>query len=65
MGALPKKKHTRYRISGRRNHIEVKVASLSTCPHCRSPKLSHRVCPICGYYRGREVITQEAPSVQT
>jgi len=29
------------------------------CPHCRERMLPHRVCPNCGYYRGREVIKRE------
>lgn len=26
------------------------------CPQCHEPKLPHRVCPECGYYKNREVI---------
>ena len=26
------------------------------CPRCGEPKLTHRVCPGCGYYRDRLVI---------
>lgn len=59
MGALPKKKHSRTRIGGRRSHMGLRLVSLSQCPQCRSVKLPHRVCPNCGYYRGREVIAQE------
>ena len=28
----------------------------NACPHCHSPRLPHRVCPVCGYYKGREVV---------
>ncbi len=28
------------------------------CPQCHGPKLSHRACPNCGTYRGREVIAE-------
>ena len=27
------------------------------CPNCGAKKLSHRVCPVCGYYKGKQVIT--------
>ena len=27
----------------------------SECPQCHEPKPPHRVCPNCGYYRGRQV----------
>ena len=29
---------------------------LNECPRCHSPRLPHRVCPVCGTYAGREVI---------
>lgn len=27
------------------------------CSNCGADKLSHRVCPACGYYKGRQVMT--------
>ena len=32
---------------------------LNECPRCHSPRLPHRVCPVCGTYAGREVIVHE------
>jgi large subunit ribosomal protein L32 len=29
------------------------------CPQCRESKLPHRICPHCGYYKGREVLAVE------
>jgi len=26
------------------------------CPQCKQQKLPHRVCGVCGYYDGRQVI---------
>jgi large subunit ribosomal protein L32 len=40
----------------RRAHDAIEVPSLSLCSNCGSPKLPHRVCPECGYYKGRQVI---------
>ncbi len=31
----------------------------SVCPQCRETKLPHRVCPHCGYYKGREIVAVE------
>ena len=30
---------------------------LSVCPNCHEMKLPHRVCPHCGQYKGREIVT--------
>ena len=29
------------------------------CPNCQEPRMQHRVCPKCGYYKGREVVQVE------
>jgi large subunit ribosomal protein L32 len=56
MGALPKKKVTKAKQG--RNFIayRLKQKSLSICPQCRTAKPPHRVCPKCGYYRGKAVV---------
>lgn len=60
MGPLPKRKYAKARQGDRRSHLGVGKPSLDVCPQCHSPKLSHRVCPVCGTYAGREVIEVEA-----
>lgn len=56
MAPLPKKKTSLSRKRGRRAALRAKVSSLVACPQCRSPKPAHRACPICGTYRGRDVL---------
>ena len=34
----------------RRTHYKIEVPGMSVCPNCGELKLSHRVCPVCGYY---------------
>jgi large subunit ribosomal protein L32 len=29
------------------------------CPRCGEPKLSHRLCAACGYYRDRMVVEKQ------
>jgi large subunit ribosomal protein L32 len=29
------------------------------CPNCQEPRMQHRVCPKCGYYKGREIVQVE------
>jgi large subunit ribosomal protein L32 len=64
MGALPKKKRTRSRIGNRKSAYRLNVPQLSACPQCHSPRRPHRVCGVCGYYNGREVIVKEEAAGQ-
>ena len=36
------------------------VPTLSTCPNCGAAVIYHRVCPECGYYRGRQIVVKSA-----
>jgi len=52
----PKRRHSKARTASRRAHDHLKAPALSVCPNCRESKLPHRVCPSCGYYKGKPVI---------
>ncbi len=43
----------------RRAHHALFGAHLSVCENCKKEKLSHRVCPNCGKYKGLKVIDVE------
>ena len=57
--AVPKRKKSKSRIRMRRhsNAHRVQVMATTPCPQCGAPRLPHRVCSACGYYRGRQVLT--------
>jgi large subunit ribosomal protein L32 len=57
--AVPKRKTSRARRDARRSTHVGTGPSVSECPQCHSPKLSHRVCPTCGMYNGRQIVTVE------
>ncbi|MDO8551138.1 MAG: 50S ribosomal protein L32 [bacterium] len=57
MTPLPKRKHSTMRKGKRRASISLSLPNLMSCPNCSKPKLSHVVCPHCGYYKGRPVLT--------
>jgi len=61
MGALPKRKVSKSRRDKRRGNSGKTLPPLNLCPQCGSPKLSHHVCPVCGYYGDREVIKVKSP----
>jgi large subunit ribosomal protein L32 len=58
--AVPKQKQSHARTAQRRAQHKLVPPSYNTCPHCHSPRLPHRVCPECGYYRGREVVSTDS-----
>ena len=59
--AVPKRKTGRMKTRSRyaANTRNVKTMQTSPCPQCGAPKLPHRVCPNCGFYKNREVIETE------
>ena len=55
--AVPKKKQSQSRRDMRRaNHDKRDPPTLATCSKCEEKALSHRVCPACGFYKGRQLI---------
>ena len=54
--AVPKRKLSKSRNRLRRGHHSAEGMATQACPKCGSPRLSHRVCPTCGYYRGKKVM---------
>jgi large subunit ribosomal protein L32 len=65
MVPLPKRKYAKARAGKRRSHLGLTLPSLNVCPQCHSPKLSHRVCPTCGTYAGREVLEIDSSKKKT
>ena len=47
---VPKSKVTRSRRNLRRSHDNISSGQYSECSNCGELKLSHHVCPSCGYY---------------
>ena len=57
---LPKRKHSKTRRDKRRGGQRKTVAvNLALCPQCKKKRLPHRVCPWCGYYKGKPVLVME------
>ncbi len=71
-GISPRKKITKSVRNTRhstRERLQLKKLSnkysVSKCNNCGKSKLSHRVCPHCGYYKGKQVITIKSKSKDT
>lgn len=56
----PKRRHSRARGRRRRTHWKLSGIALIECPQCKSPKLPHKICPVCGHYNGRLIVDFEA-----
>ena len=55
--AVPKRKQSKSRSAIRRAQVKKQpVPHFAPCPRCSEPRISHRVCPSCGYYKDRMVI---------
>lgn len=52
---LPKRRFSRSRRDKRRTQLHLTVPAMGKCGNCGAPIPSHRICPSCGYYRGRAV----------
>ncbi len=58
--ALPKRKHSKARRDKRRSaNSKMYASNLATCSNCKMPRMPHKVCPHCGYYKGKPVIVIE------
>ncbi|MDP8225184.1 MAG: 50S ribosomal protein L32 [Candidatus Lernaella stagnicola] len=57
--AVPKRKISHARGAKRKaGQRKAKPATLIPCPNCQEKMIPHRVCPSCGFYKGREIIEQ-------
>ena len=55
--AVPKRRQSKSRSAIRRAQVmKQPVPHFVPCPRCGEARLSHRVCPACGYYKDRMVI---------
>ncbi len=54
--AVPKRKMSRSNTRSRRAQWKSRPVPTAPCPQCRSPKLLHAVCEVCGTYHGRQII---------
>ncbi|OPZ88546.1 MAG: 50S ribosomal protein L32 [candidate division TA06 bacterium ADurb.Bin417] len=52
----PFRKHSHSRGAKRRSANRLKARGTTLCANCNEPILSHRVCPSCGYYRGKPAL---------
>ena len=52
----PKRKHSK----SRRANWKLTIPGLVECPQCHTLIKPHRVCPECGFYKGKSVVAANA-----
>ena len=58
--AVPKYRTSKARSRRRRSiNMKMDMPNLSTCSNCGNRIMRHRVCPKCGFYRGKQIIDAE------
>ncbi len=58
--AVPKRRVSSTRKNKRRSNVwKMEAPALEKCSNCGELKRSHRLCPACGYYNGRQVVVKE------
>ena len=57
--AVPARKVSKTRKRMRRSHDALTVVGTTKCPNCGEAIKSHRVCPKCGFYKGKEEVKVE------
>lgn len=57
--AVPKCKQSKQRTNTRFANFKATAATLVDCPQCHELKVAHKVCKNCGYYDGKEVVSQK------
>jgi large subunit ribosomal protein L32 len=59
--AVPRAKTSKARTKRRQSiNMALKAPLLVECGNCGNLTVQHHVCPKCGFYHGRQVITPEA-----
>lgn len=56
MGAVPKRRISKSRRGNRRSHQNLKTPNLVPCEECGEMKRAYLMCPVCGTYKGIQVI---------
>lgn len=58
--AVPRKKISKSKRNSRRAHDSLTQRQLVACSSCKEMKPPHTVCPACGYYDNKKVISVDA-----
>jgi large subunit ribosomal protein L32 len=55
----PKHRFSKTRTKKRRTHDKAEAPTVMVCSNCGTPVRYHRICPECGYYKGKPAIEKK------
>ncbi|MFA7230162.1 MAG: 50S ribosomal protein L32 [Victivallaceae bacterium] len=55
--AVPKRKTSKMKKRHRKAANRYEGVQATFCPSCSAPALQHCVCPSCGMYKGKQIVT--------
>lgn len=57
---VPKKRLTKRRQGNRRSqgHGKLTPVVMATCSNCGAKVMPHRVCHVCGHYKGKKILAK-------
>jgi len=59
---VPKRRTSKSRKNMRSSGKGLATPSLSRCPNCQEPKMPHRACYACGFYKRTKVMKESEKS---
>jgi len=62
--AVPRNRSSNAKKNSRSSHSALKPKSSSKCSNCGKTKMPHRICPYCGFYANKVVISQKSQEEQ-
>ncbi len=54
--AVPKRRKSNRKTGTKRAHHALKPTRQIVCTNCGRPKLGHKVCEHCHFYKGRQIL---------
>ena len=57
--AVPARKISKTSGRMRRTHYKLEAANTVKCKNCGASIKPHRICPECGFYKGKNVVEKE------
>lgn len=54
--AVPRSRVSNARKNSKRAHHAKKPKTCNSCTNCGTMRLSHRICPSCGFYNNRSIL---------